>query len=127
MNPDIAVSLVSKGLELALVISAPVLIAGLAVGLLVSIFQAVTQIQEMTLSFIPKIIVMVVLIGVTFPWMLSTLMEYTVALIMEHFRPENALPTAEQAAAAQAQAQFFALSDAGAGVSPDFKTAKVQS
>ena len=81
MNPDIAVSLVSKGLELALVISAPVLIAGLAVGLLVSIFQAVTQIQEMTLSFIPKIIVMVVLIGVTFPWMLSTLMEYTVALI----------------------------------------------
>ena len=61
MNPDIAVSLVSKGLELALVISAPVLIAGLAVGLLVSIFQAVTQIQEMTLSFIPKIIVMVVL------------------------------------------------------------------
>lgn len=49
MNPDIAVSLVSKGLELALVISAPVLIAGLAVGLLVSIFQAVTQIQEMTL------------------------------------------------------------------------------
>ena len=81
MNPDIAVSLVSKGLELALVISAPVLIAGLAVGLLVSIFQAVTQIQEMTLSFIPKIIVMVVLIAVTFPWMLSTLMEYTVALI----------------------------------------------
>ncbi len=81
MNPDIAVSLVSKGLELALVISAPVLIAGLAVGLLVSIFQAVTQIQEMTLSFIPKIIVMVVLIGVTFPWMLYTLMEYTVALI----------------------------------------------
>lgn len=81
MNPDIAVSLVSKGLELALIISAPTLIAGLAIGLLVSIFQAVTQIQEMTLSFIPKIIVMVVLIGVTFPWMLSTLMEYTVALI----------------------------------------------
>lgn len=72
MNPDIAVSLVSKGLELALIISAPTLVAGLAVGLLVSIFQAVTQIQEMTLSFIPKIIVMVVLIGVTFPWMLST-------------------------------------------------------
>ena len=60
MNPDIAVSLVAKGLELALIISAPTLIAGLAVGLLVSIFQAVTQIQEMTLSFILKIIVMVV-------------------------------------------------------------------
>lgn len=81
MNSDIVVSLVSKGLELALIISAPTLIAGLAVGLLVSIFQAVTQIQEMTLSFIPKIIVMVALIGVTFPWMLSTLMEYTMALL----------------------------------------------
>ncbi len=81
MNPDIAVSLVSKGLELALMISAPTLIAGLSVGLLVSIFQAVTQIQEMTLSFIPKIIVMIVLIGVTFPWMLSTIMEFTVSLI----------------------------------------------
>lgn len=81
MNPDIAVSLVSKGLEIALLIASPTLIAGLSVGLLVSIFQAVTQIQEMTLSFIPKIIVMVVLIGVTFPWMLSTIMEYTIALI----------------------------------------------
>lgn len=81
MNPDIAVSLVSKGLEIALLIASPTLIAGLSVGLLVSIFQAVTQIQEMTLSFIPKIIVMVVLVGVTFPWMLSTLMEYTIALI----------------------------------------------
>ncbi len=81
MSPDIVVALVSKGLEIALIISAPTLIAGLAVGLLVSIFQAVTQIQEMTLSFIPKIIVMVALIGVTFPWMLSTLMEYTMALL----------------------------------------------
>lgn len=81
MNVDIVVSLVAKGLELALIISAPTLIAGLVVGLLVSIFQAVTQIQEMTLSFIPKIIVMVVIIGVTFPWMLSTLIEYTMALL----------------------------------------------
>ncbi len=81
MNADIVVSLVAKGLELALIISAPTLIAGLVVGLLVSIFQAVTQIQEMTLSFIPKIIVMVVIIGVTFPWMLSTLIEYTMALL----------------------------------------------
>lgn len=81
MNADIVVSLVAKGLELALIISAPTLIAGLIVGLLVSIFQAVTQIQEMTLSFIPKIIVMVVIIGVTFPWMLSTLTEYTMALL----------------------------------------------
>lgn len=81
MNPDIVVSLVAKGLELALIISAPTLLAGLLVGLLVSIFQAVTQIQEMTLSFIPKIIVMVALIGVTFPWMLSTIMEYTMALL----------------------------------------------
>lgn len=81
MNPDVAVSLVSKGLEVALLMALPTLIAGLAVGLLVSIFQAVTQIQEMTLSFIPKIIVMVILIGATFPWMLSNITEYTIALI----------------------------------------------
>ena len=81
MNPDIVTSLVSKGLELALVVSAPMLLSGLAIGLLVSIFQAVTQIQEMTLSFIPKIIVMVVVAALFFPWMTSSIMEYTVALL----------------------------------------------
>ena len=81
MNPDIVVSLVSKGLELALVVSAPMLIAGLAIGLLISIFQAVTQIQEMTLSFVPKIIVMIVIASLTFPWMMDVVMEYTKALL----------------------------------------------
>lgn len=81
MNPDIVVSLVSKGLELALIIASPMLISGLTVGLLVSIFQAVTQIQEMTLSFIPKILVMVVMASLFFPWMMSTVTEYTVALL----------------------------------------------
>lgn len=81
MNPDIAVSLVAKSLELALIVSMPMLLSGLAVGLIISIFQAVTQIQEMTLSFIPKILVMVIVAAVFFPWMTSTIMDYTVALI----------------------------------------------
>lgn len=80
MNPDIAVSLVAKGLELALIMSMPTLLAGLAVGLLISIFQAVTQIQEMTLSFIPKILVMVIVAAVFFPWMTSLIVDYTTAL-----------------------------------------------
>lgn len=81
MNPDIVTALVSKALELALIVSAPMLLAGLAIGLLVSIFQAVTQIQEMTLSFIPKIIVMVVVAIMFFPWMTSMINEYTINLL----------------------------------------------
>lgn len=80
MNPDTVVSLMMKALEVALVIAAPMLIFGLVVGLLVSIFQAVTQIQEMTLSFIPKILAIAASVAIFFPWMLSTLLEYTTTL-----------------------------------------------
>lgn len=80
MNPDIVVGLVSKVLELGLIVSGPILISGLAIGLLVSIFQAVTQIQEMTLSFVPKIIVMMVVTAISFPWVLSTVVEFTSSL-----------------------------------------------
>jgi flagellar biosynthetic protein FliQ len=58
----------------------PLLMAGLVVGLVVSVFQAVTQIQEMTLSFIPKIIAMVVVIVVLGPWMLGQLETFTIEL-----------------------------------------------
>jgi flagellar biosynthetic protein FliQ len=56
---------------------APVLLAGLAVGLLVSVFQAATQIQEQTLSFIPKLIAMVITLMVMGPWMLQMWVDYT--------------------------------------------------
>jgi flagellar biosynthetic protein FliQ len=62
-------------------VSAPFLLAGLAVGLIVSIFQAATNIQEQTLSFIPKIIVTGVVVAVGGPWMLDTMVAYTRALL----------------------------------------------
>ncbi len=65
-----------QGLYLLLMISAPVLLTILGVGLLVSIFQAATQIHESTLSFVPKMIAAVAVLAVAGPWMLTTLVEY---------------------------------------------------
>ena len=65
-----------QGLYLLLLVSAPVLLVVLVVGLLVSIFQAATQINEATLSFVPKIIGAVAVLAIAGPWMLTTLVEY---------------------------------------------------
>ncbi|MBQ3032807.1 MAG: flagellar biosynthesis protein FliQ [Deferribacterales bacterium] len=81
MNADLAVSLMTSALEIGVLIAAPMLIFALLVGLVVSIFQAVTQIQEMTLTFIPKILAVVAATAVFFPWMLSTMLEYTINLL----------------------------------------------
>lgn len=62
-------------------ISLPVLLAGLVVGLLVSIFQATTQINEMTLSFVPKILAVIGVLILTMPWMTNMLLDYTKTLI----------------------------------------------
>jgi flagellar biosynthetic protein FliQ len=76
MNQDTVVSLATQAMMLALKIAGPMLIAGLIIGLLVSIFQAVTSIQEQSLSFIPKVIGVAVLIVVLGPWMLDQLVGY---------------------------------------------------
>ncbi|MEN2766435.1 flagellar biosynthesis protein FliQ [Ornithinibacillus xuwenensis] len=80
MSSEFVLSLAEKGIYTVLLVTGPLLILALAVGLLVSIFQATTQIQEQTLAFIPKIVA--VLVGLLFfgPWMLSTIMEFTVDL-----------------------------------------------
>ena len=65
-----------QGLYVLLMVAAPVLIAVLVVGLIVSVFQAATQINEATLSFVPKIIAAVAVLAVAGPWMMSTLVEY---------------------------------------------------
>jgi flagellar biosynthetic protein FliQ len=65
-----------QGLYLLLTVSAPVLITVLVVGLIVSVFQAATQIHEQTLSFVPKIVAAVAVLAVAGPWMLTTLVEY---------------------------------------------------
>jgi flagellar biosynthetic protein FliQ len=65
-----------QGLYLLLMVSAPVLLVVLAVGLVVSIFQAATQINEATLSFVPKVVAAVAVLGFAGPWMMTTLVEY---------------------------------------------------
>lgn len=77
MTPEFVVSFAKEAIYLTLLVSMPLLGLGLIVGLAVSIFQAVTSIQEMTLSFIPKIVA--VLLGLLFfaPWMLERLTTYT--------------------------------------------------
>ena len=80
MGPDVVLELCTQALELALRVGLPLLIAGLVVGLAVSVFQAVTQIQEQTLSFIPKILALAGLLLVLGPWMLNQLLSYTTDL-----------------------------------------------
>jgi len=65
-----------QGLVLLLMISAPILITVLLVGLVVSVFQAATQINEATLSFVPKIVAAVAVLAFAGPWMMTTLVEY---------------------------------------------------
>ena len=77
MTQDTVVSLVVSMMSVTVKVAAPMLLAGLVVGLVVSIFQAVTQIQEQTLSFIPKVAALVVVIVVAGPWMLGQIVTYT--------------------------------------------------
>jgi flagellar biosynthetic protein FliQ len=77
MNQDVVINLVMQAVTLAFKVAMPILLAGLVVGLLVSIFQAVTQIQEMTLTFIPKILITIVVMIVAGPWMLNQITGYT--------------------------------------------------
>ena len=76
MNQDTVINLATQAMMLALKIAGPILLLGLIIGLLVSIFQAVTSIQEQSLSFIPKIVAVAVLIVVLGPWMLNQLITY---------------------------------------------------
>ncbi|MBX6423605.1 flagellar biosynthesis protein FliQ [Thermosulfurimonas sp. F29] len=82
MTEQTVVYLARQTVELTLLLSAPMLIAGLVVGLIISIFQAVTQIQEMTLTFVPKIVAVLVALLVTFPWMMRKLLEFTQNIIL---------------------------------------------
>ncbi len=81
MTEGFAVKLVQEALFYTILISAPMLAVSMLVGLVISILQTATSIQEQTLSFVPKIIVTLLSIIVFGTWMLKTLMEYTVRLI----------------------------------------------
>jgi flagellar biosynthetic protein FliQ len=77
LNPEDFISIERQGLELTIMLSMPLLVAALVTGLLVSVFQAATQINEMTLSFIPKLLVMFAVAVLAGPWMLQLLADYT--------------------------------------------------
>jgi flagellar biosynthetic protein FliQ len=76
MTPESVINIGQQALLTMLLVAAPMLLAALAVGLLVSIFQAATQINEMTLSFIPKLIAVFVALVVAGPWMTALLVDY---------------------------------------------------
>jgi flagellar biosynthesis protein FliQ len=77
VSSEFVLNLAEKGIYTVLLVTGPLLILALAVGLLVSIFQATTQIQEQTLAFIPKIVAVLVGLVVFGPWMLTNMVEFT--------------------------------------------------
>ncbi|MDH3645509.1 MAG: flagellar biosynthesis protein FliQ [Gammaproteobacteria bacterium] len=81
MTPETVLAVGQKALELTAMLAAPLLLSALAVGLLIGMFQAATQINEMTLSFIPKLITLAVAMAVAGPWMLRLIMNFTQQLI----------------------------------------------
>jgi flagellar biosynthesis protein FliQ len=77
MTPEMVMTIGQRALEITILLAAPLLLAALVIGLLVGVFQAATQINEMTLSFIPKLIGMAGTLVVAGPWMLKTIVGYT--------------------------------------------------
>ncbi len=76
MTPEFVTEFLSEGIKTAILLAAPMLFAGLMVGLIVSIFQAATQINEMTMTFIPKILAVGLALLIFFPWMLQTMIDF---------------------------------------------------
>ena len=77
MSVDFIVGIMAETIRVALMISAPVLLVGLVVGVVISLFQAVTQVQEMTLVFVPKIVACLVVLVAALPWMINLLLSFT--------------------------------------------------
>jgi flagellar biosynthetic protein FliQ len=82
MSPEFVIGFAKNAIELALTISLPMLGIGLVVGVVVSIFQAATQIQEMTLTFVPKILAIFGALLLTFPWILDKMTTFTREVII---------------------------------------------
>ncbi|WP_270180450.1 flagellar biosynthesis protein FliQ [Alkalihalobacillus sp. CinArs1] len=86
MSPDLVISIAEDAVYTVIIISAPLLLIALGVGLIVSVFQAMTQIQEQTLAFIPKIIAVLLTIVLFGPWMLTMMLDYTTNLYQNLYR-----------------------------------------
>jgi flagellar biosynthesis protein FliQ len=77
MTSDAVIGLMAETIKITLLISAPMLIVGLVVGVVISLLQAVTQIQEMTLVFVPKIVAVMITMVAALPWMINLLVSFT--------------------------------------------------
>lgn len=80
MDAGVPIDLTREAMLIALMIGAPVLIVGMAVGLGIGLLQALTQIQDQTVSFVPKVIAMALALSFTLPWLLQTLANYSIEL-----------------------------------------------
>ena len=80
MTLDDVTTIINAGIQAIIIVSMPSVGVGLLVGLLVAVFQAVTQIQEQTLTFVPKMVVVFLVIAATFPWMSSMIIEMTLSM-----------------------------------------------
>jgi len=83
MTPEVVMELGQQTLLMVAMLAGPLLVAALAVGLLIGIFQAATQIQEMTLSFIPKLAALAIALVIGGPWMLRSIVEFTQELFRQ--------------------------------------------
>jgi flagellar biosynthetic protein FliQ len=81
MNSDVVLELLKMTLSQALMLAGPILLLTLVVGVAINIFQAVTSVQEMTLSFVPKVVIISIALVVSGPWMLHEITDFTVTLI----------------------------------------------
>jgi flagellar biosynthetic protein FliQ len=81
MTPGAVVELVNRAVLMALMVAAPLLITALVIGVIISLVQALTQIQEQTLTFIPKLVGVCVVLLLTLPWMVRQLVEYLVGIL----------------------------------------------
>ncbi len=85
MTPDslteLAIGLGREAIWMSLLIASPMLLAGMVIGLVIGLLQAVTQIQEQTVAFVPKITIMVLVLSFTLPWLLGQMVQYATALI----------------------------------------------
>lgn len=77
MTPDSVMNLGEQALQVTVLLAAPLLLSALAIGLIVAMFQAATQINEQTLSFVPKLLITVVVLSIAGPWMLRLIINFT--------------------------------------------------
>jgi flagellar biosynthesis protein FliQ len=81
MDPQEVIDIGREAVWNMLLIGAPVLVAGMAVGLLIGLLQALTQIQEQTVAFVPKLVAMVLVLSLTLPWLIARMVQYSTELI----------------------------------------------